>query len=194
VGAPFEVSVPFPFKERIMKTRLTLASILAAAAVAAAANAEFYDGQEIAVSGFAYSSGPVGNTSWGFAAGQGTYDLGYTGNFFDSVYGPTYPVVVNSTVNNPYSVTFSIDFTGFFPGDFDLHVIEIVGLKSDFSIIGVQGNSQGFQTDGNNVVWQGSGAELASLGVLSFKVFQVPAPGAVALLGLAGLARNRRRA
>lgn len=177
-----------------MKTRLTLASVLAAAAVAAAANADFYDGQEIAISGFAYSTGPVGNTSWGFAAGQGLYDLGYTGNFFDSVYGPDYPVVVNSTVNDPYSVTFSIDFSGFFPGDFETHAIEIVGLKSDFTISGVQGNSQGFTTDGNNVLWQGTGAELASLGSLNFKVFQVPAPGALALLGLAGLARNRRRA
>lgn len=176
-----------------MKTRLTLASMLAAAAVAAAANADFYDGQEVAVSGFAYSA-TIGNTSWGAVAGQGLYDLGYTGNFFDSVFGEDYPVIVNSTVNNPYSVSFSIDFSAFFPGDFDLHEIEIVGLKSDGSILGVQGNSQGFSTDGNTVFWSGSGAELASLGSLDFKVFQVPAPGAVALLGLAGLARSRRRA
>jgi len=167
--------------------------MLAAAAVAAAANADFYDGQEVFVSGFA-SSSVFGNTSWGYAAGQGAYTLNQFDAFYDAVYGPDYEILMISEVNDPNSVTFVINYTSFFPADYEFHSLEIVGLKNDGSILGVQGNSTGFATDGNVVTWQGTGAELAGLGELVFKVYQVPAPGAVALLGLAGLARNRRRA
>lgn len=173
-----------------MKTVLSLAAVLAAAAVSAA-NAEFAPGNFVAINGVA---GPqFGNPQWGTNAGQGLHQLGGVSNYFDSVSGPNYAIVVTSTVVNPYSVIFDINFSAFFPGDFSAVAFEIVGLKQDNTIVDVAGNSAGFQWDGNNVVWSGTGAELADLGTLSFKVFQIPAPGAIALVGLAGLAGGRRR-
>ncbi len=174
-----------------MKNRLALAAALAAAA-ASVANAEFAVGNEVSVSGWA-SGGNAGSTTWGTVAGQGLHDLGFQTTFWDSVWGPNYPVIVTSTVVNPWSVEFNINFTGFFPADFAEHEIVISGLKYDDSIMGVQGNSNGFQLTDTGVAWFGSGAELSLLGTLSFKVVQVPAPGAIALVGLAGLASGRRR-
>lgn len=174
-----------------MKTRLSLAAVLAAAAVAAASNADFYQGQPVDVTGNCYAT--FGNTGFGTGYGQGVHQLGGSNGYWDAVYGTSYPVQCSSFVNDPNSVSFVFDFASFFPSDFFLITIDITGLKSDFSIAGAQGNVGTFTTDGNNIHWEGNGADLAATGVLAFKVFQVPAPGALALVSLSGLAAGRRR-
>lgn len=172
-----------------MKTCTVFAAV-AAASIAGFAAADFVEGASVAISGVA---GPeFGGTFWGTDADQGTHTLGGVSNYWDPFF-PSFAISVSSSVESPYSVTFQIDFSEFAPGDYSEHELVISGLKSDGSIAGVAGNSNGFSTDGNTIFWSGTGAELASLGTLSFKVFQVPAPGALALLGLAGLTRARRR-
>jgi hypothetical protein len=77
--------------------------------------------------------------------------------------------------------------------DYSHYTIDIFGLKDDGSILGASGNFGTFTTDGNALHWEASGSAVSTIGVLSFKVFQAPAPGAIAVLGLAGLAAGARR-
>lgn len=179
-----------------MKNHIALAALLASAA-AAAATAEFFPGQPVGIVGTASaSSNPnIQDTTWGTGQsdGQGSHQLGGQSQYWDSVYGPTLPVFVTSTVNSPFSVTFIIDFTQFVASDYSHYTIDIYGLKSDATIQGATGNFGTFTTDGNSLHWEGSGADVAAIGVLGFKVFQAPAPGAIAVLGLAGLAAGARR-
>lgn len=182
-----------------MKTRFTLAA-LAATAVAGMAQAEFADGNLVAVTGLAVGSPnpDIQDTGWGTAFDQGMHALGGNSNYWDTVYGTGLPVFVSSTVVNPYSVIFTIDFTQFVASDYTQYSFVITGLKSDGSIIGVAGGAtggtNGFTTDGNSVNWNGTYGDLADSGfIMTFKVYQAPAPGALALLGLVGAAGARRR-
>lgn len=177
-----------------MKTCTLIASALAAAAIAAAANADFAVGNQVSING-AFGPG-LGNDygTFGTAAGQGTHSLGGQSTYWDTNDSPLhYTVEVTSTVVNQWSVIFSMDFTNFEPAYYSNYTIDIVGLKSDGSLLGVQGNSTGFSTDGNSIHWQGTGTELQGLGSLTFKVYQTPAPGALALVGMAGVFGSRRR-
>ncbi len=182
-----------------MKTRIALAAF-AAAAVAGLAQAEFAPGNFVGVTGHASGSPnpDIVDTGWGTGYDQGQHQLGGVSNYWDAVYGPSLPVFVTSSVVNPYSVIFTIDFSQFVASDYTLYSFDITGLKSDGSILGVAGGATGgtggFSTDGNNVHWEGTISDLANSGfVLSFKIYQAPAPGALALLGLVGAAGVRRR-
>jgi MYXO-CTERM domain-containing protein len=176
-----------------MVTSRLLVPAIAAALCAAAANAELIPGAPLSVSG---TAGPeFGGTTWGTSAGQGVHLLGGSNTYWDATFGnPVLLTVgVSSTINNPYSATFYFNFGDFQPSDFTQLTIDIVGLKSDGSIDGVA-SSQGVAiTDGNAVHWSGFGGEVSEGGILWITVSQVPAPGALALLGVAGLVGGRRR-
>jgi hypothetical protein len=166
-----------------------------AIALAAGAGADFYKDQAVSVNGFAgLSSDPkIEDTAWGTWVDQGMHYLDGQSTFWDNIYGPGYPVYVESEITSPYSVNFTFDFSGFVASDYSYYTINIFGLKVDGTLSYVTVNQGVAGTDGNGVSWQGSGAELSQNPILQMTIYQVPAPGALALLGAAGLARSRRR-
>ena len=171
----------------------TLACLAATAAIATAAHAEFVVGDLVSVSG---TAGPeLGGTSWGTQDGQGAHALGGSNVYWDATFGnPVFLTVgVSSLVNNGGSVTFTIDFSAFQSSDFTLCTVDILGLKQDGTLDLVTASQGMSSTDGNNVHWMGSGADLSEDSTLLITVRQGPAPGALALLGAAGLAGARRR-
>jgi len=169
-----------------------VAAAVAAIALAGASNAEFFPGAPIAING---AAGPeFGGTTWGTWAGQGLHNLGGVSNYFDSIFGPAFAVIVSSDVINPNLLSIVLDFTTFAPGDFSLHSANFISLKNDGSIVGVSASAGVAFTDGNNIHWEASGAEVAGAGTIKLLIEQIPSPGALALLGVAGLAARRRRA
>lgn len=173
-----------------MKHTRILASA-AAVAIASVACAEFHYADTVGISGAAYSD--FSGTTWG-----GGFDLGTSADFVDQTYGAPFYVMVNSQVVSPNVVTFTFDFSLFAPADFPFHSISIYGLKSDLTIDDVAANFGDVSTNGNDVFWEGTGAMLNGAGdgdyVLELTVYQaVPAPGVLAVLGVAGLVGARRR-
>ncbi|MBL9140331.1 MAG: hypothetical protein JNK53_00570, partial [Phycisphaerae bacterium] len=136
----------------------TLTATALACAFATAASAEFFPGQPVAIIGTATDSPNPGivDTTWGTnqTPDQGFHHLGGQSEYYDSVYGPTLPVFVSSTVINPWSVVFSINFAAFVASDYSHYTIDIFGLKSDGSILGASGNFGMFSTDGNSIHWE----------------------------------------
>lgn len=179
-----------------MKNIIISAVACAAGTLAATASADFFGQTPCEVTGMCFST-QLETVTWGSGAGQGSHFLNSSSTYWDDVYGSndplTLPVFVSSQINDQWSLSFDIDFTQFHAEDFQWMTIDISRLKTDGSLLGAQGNSTGFSTDGYIIHWEGTGAELAQLGVLSFKVYQVPTPGALALLGVGGLAAGRRR-
>ena len=176
----------------MVNSRLLVPAI-AAALCAAAANAEFINGAPLSVSG---TAGPeFGGTTWGTSAGQGVHSLGGSSTYWDATFGnPVLLTVgVSSTINNQYSATFYFDFSDFQPQDFSELTINIIGLKSDGSLNGIASSLGVATTDGNAIHWTGAGDDVSEGGLLWITVSQVPAPGALALLGVAGLMGSRRR-
>lgn len=166
---------------------------VAALALGAVAQAEFFNGQPIAIDG---SAGPeFGGTTWGTWADEGTHAIGGESTFFD-INAPTHTVVVQSSIIQPGHLSIILDFSDFNPGDFSFHTIDFHGLKQDGSIIGASGQFGSFAVidDGNGVSWLLFGENLAANPVVKINIFQIPAPGALALLGVAGLTSRRRRA
>lgn len=177
-----------------MKHRTFIASVLAAATVAGLANAEFFNNDQVNVRGTAFGNDGLPSTTWG-----GGYMLGNMGSFQDDVFGPAFYVVVNSNVISSTLVEFSFDFSHWTPSDYPNHAIEILGLKADLSIALATASQGIVVTDGNNVYWQGVGSDLTGPPEgngdykLVITVEQVPGPGALALLGAAGMVGGRRR-
>lgn len=165
------------------------AAAVAAIAFTGAASADFFEGQGVAING---TAGPQFATAWGTAEGQGLHNLGGFTQYFDPFF-TQFTIDVSSTVNVG-SVSFLISFSDFAPGDFSTHTVDILGLKADGTIEKVISNLGNISTNGNDVSWIGTGAELALEPDLEITVFQIPTPGALALIGVAGLVARRRRA
>lgn len=156
------------------------------------AQAEFAEGNEVYIQGVA---GPEnGYTYWGSNVNGQTHALGDSSQLFADSFNSAYYVSVSSVVLSSTKVGFSISFFDYNPGQYSLHALEIIGLKNDGSISSVTA-SQGIAVvqAGNKIRWDGNGVDLAYQPKLVLIVEQVPAPGAIALLGVAGLAGSRRR-
>ncbi len=173
-----------------MNRRNLIASLIALGALSASASADFANGNPIGIFGTATAPVPgVLPTTWG-----GTHQLGGNSIFDDVQYpGQGLVVGVTSTVVNPNVVMFSIDFSHFHPSDYGFYTIDLTHLKADGSIISVT-SSQGHAVvvGGNDIHWEGLGSDLVADPKLRLTIEQ-PAPGALALLGFAGLVGARRR-
>lgn len=170
-----------------MHLRHSSIALTCAVALTSMACAEFVIGNEVYIQGI---SGPQdGYTYW-----QGFHDLGDLAQPFQNGTFPTQIVTVSSWVNSATSVTFSFDFSGYDPGYYTLHALEIFNLKNDGSLSSVT-SSQGFAyvQDGIKIRWDGLGADLALAPKLVLTIEQVPAPAALSLLGVAAVAATRRR-
>lgn len=157
------------------------------------ASAEFAAGNLSYIQGVA---GPEnGYSYWGSNVSGLYHPLGTSGQSFTETYSTAGVVLVTSWVNSPTSVTFLFDFSGFNPGQYSVHAIEIIGLKEDGSLSSVTA-SQGsaYVQGGIKIRWDGLGADLAQQPQLMLTIEQVPAPGAMAVLfGSALVAGARRR-
>ena len=177
----------------MVMSRFVVASAAAVLGVSSVASADFFIDQPVTVIG---AAGPqFGGTSWGTNIAGGTTHLLGTSTTYPDAGFPAFFVVVTSVVNNINSLTITMDFSNFSPGDFDFHAVDITGLKQDGSIIGVtasQGIAQIFD-NGNSIHWDGSGPALALNGIVTIEITQIPTPGAAALVGLGGLIGMRRR-
>lgn len=165
----------------------TFAPLCLAATLSTAAAADFAVGNEVFIQGV---SGPeAGYTYW-----QGFHDLGDSGQIFTNDTFSTQVISVTSWVNSATSVSFSFDFSNYDPGFYSLHSLEIFGLKSDGSLASVTA-SQGlaYVQDGIKIRWDGSGLDLVEQPKLVLTIEQVPAPGGLVLLGVAGLMSRGRR-
>ncbi|TVQ60047.1 MAG: hypothetical protein EA379_09090 [Phycisphaerales bacterium] len=143
-------------------------------------------------------------TQWGTWAGGGTHAFGGSTTYPDPGF-PTFFVVVSSGAmpappGKKFAGFFEIDFTDFGAGDFPNHEIDFIGIKdptgnnfiNSVTVIGAGSAT----TDGYSINWQGLGADIGGLGgnpIVRIEWSQIPAPGAAAMLGLAGLAGIRRR-
>lgn len=78
----------------------------------------------------------------------------------------------------------------------NIFTIEISGIKDplgDNFINTVSTNFGSIETDGYGITWTGLGAHISAIHVVEINWTQIPTPGGLALLGLAGLAGRRRR-
>jgi len=119
----------------MVMSRFVVASAAAVLGVSSVASADFFIDQPVTVIG---AAGPqFGGTSWGTNIAGGTTHLLGTSTTYPDAGFPAFFVVVTSVVNNINSLTITLDFSNFGPGDFDFHAVDITGLKQDGSIIGV---------------------------------------------------------
>lgn len=166
-------------------------SILAAAAalaISGAASADFALGQPITANG--WGDGPFA-TQVGTWAGQGFHNIGGVNQWVDPFFTALF-MTISSTLA-PGHLSIVLDWTTFGPGDFPTIGMDFLGLKQDGTIVEVSASIGSVVTNGNDVFWTAAGASLAGAPV-KIDIFQIPAPGALALVGLAGLTARRRRA
>lgn len=173
--------------------RSLIVGAVATVACTTASLGDFTLGQPITINGSA-GGGNGENTTWGTWADQGAHPIGGESIYVDSFYGEPYEVKVTSTLVDQGPLSILFDFSEFAPGDYPVHGIDILNLKQDGSILGATA-SQGFiGSDGNSVFWLGAGEDLEANPFLKITIYQVPAPGAISLLALAGFSARRRRA
>jgi hypothetical protein len=177
----------------MVKSRLMAASALVACTVACAvalpAHAEFAPGNQIGIVGASWSVTGA-QTDWG----GGYYTLGSEASYQTSAGAPWF-VTINSWVVNPYTVTFSVDFSHYDLADASFFVLDLSGLKSDGTVVSVSA-SQGFSfvwEDGNGIGWDCNGDGIRQDPKVFITVEQVPGPGSLAILGTIGLIGPRRR-
>lgn len=101
---------------------------------------------------------------------------------------------MSSIVNSANSVSISIECSQYDRAFSSLFSVGISGLKDDGTLASLS-PSQGFAfvQEGVWVHWYGNGFELALEPKVVFTIEQIPAPGALALLGVSGLIGSRRR-
>lgn len=134
-------------------------------------------------------------------------------NFIGHEFGTTetsdffFPITISSGLSDRDDWTYQlvIDYTendlGFFGnGSASIEILNIKGPDDPMPIIEVQakdaqGNPIGqWEFDGGNIFWAAGTSEILESGeIVVIQWNQIPAPGALALLGIAGLCGARRR-
>lgn len=171
--------------------RSSLFASVAAAVVAAAGSAalaDFFPQQPVNVTGTWLDTG------WGTSFGQGPHFLGGSSTFSDAVYGPSYFVTVNTQIQSVNSLIMTVNLATFQP-DGGSMIINVLGLKTDGSIVSVTSNfgTVTVNPDGNGFHWSSDTTVYPPPGIVIFDIVQSPTPGAAAALGLGGLVALRRR-
>jgi hypothetical protein len=125
--------------------------------------------------------------------GWATWSGGYTGSVYYT--GGAQSLMLNMA---PGTVAFSLFFE---PNPFDLRVFTVTGTDSDGNSVVITQDAHGSSGATWAGFWTTGGATLANIQVTTntdfavgwFSYSLVPAPGALALLGMAGLVGVRRR-
>ncbi len=188
---------------------LALAASLALGWGASTARAGLAPDDPIIVNGAAYNTMGQLATIWGTHATLGHEDNGlphlFSGSSLyddDSFWGGGFNVGVSSSELTPlpgqgFTAELVIDYTmGFLPlGAGYEHRVEILDITDGAAIENVEVNVGVVNTDGFSISWSAiEGDILDAGGVVTITWGEpIPAPGALALLGLAGLAVGRRR-
>ena len=175
-----------------MKNLLLAAA--AAAFVAGSATAGLYDFN-------GYGTGIYNDTVFGTNALPGNQDngtqheWGTVSTYEDESYaGFTYWMQAAT-----YGQTIELAFVGadfdFDPDWYDLIWMDFMGVSGEFGdIVSVATTYGSVTTDGTSIFWETGADGTDGLNYENvFITFEVPAPGALALLGLAGLVGRRRR-
>ncbi|MDG2020848.1 MAG: hypothetical protein P8J59_02750 [Phycisphaerales bacterium] len=119
-------------------------------------------------------------------------DFTNTGDFTwagDVLFGFTDPNG-NSIEFGGYNVSFGYTVAGDFPADWDSSTSGTYGYSADLASYGLSGAGDWTVEVANGYT---TSVDTSWSGVLGMNGLAVPAPGALALLGLAGLAGRRRR-
>lgn len=175
----------------------SLSMCVGAAVVAVAgsiAMADFFPGQPVGIQGTAAGFGNTIPWGDGAVAGEGPHTLGGPEtNFTDPIFGPSYHIDVNSTIQNINLLTMTFDLDPFFVDGY-IVTFDVTGLKQDGSISSVFANygTVVVHPDGNGFTWTG-GPVHANNAFLVLEIVQVPTPSVAAVLGLGGLMAARRR-
>lgn len=171
-----------------------LAMAAAAMFVAGSATAGFYDFN-------GYGTGTYNDTVFGTNGTAGNQDngtqheWGTVSTYEDDYYaGYTYWMQV-ATAGQAITLTFVSDTFDFDPDWYDDIWMDFLGVSGEFGTIASVETSYGeVSTDGTNIYWATGADGTDGLNYEDVYItFEVPAPGALALLGLAGLASRRRR-
>jgi hypothetical protein len=163
-------------------------------AAGSAAMADFFPGQPVGIHGTAVGGGNVIPWGDGEVPGEGPHLLGGPQtSFTDPIFGPSYHIDVNSTIQTINLLTMTFDLDPFFVDGYVVS-FDVTGLKQDGTIVSVFAN-YGLVTvhpDGNGFNWTG-GPVHANNAFLVLEIVQSPTPGAAAVFGLGGLMAARRR-
>lgn len=176
------------------------------------AQADLMKNQPIPISGASMGNPALPNTGWGsiahapglpFPPGP-QHPFGGLTVYDDQVFGPGFQVTVTSgAIPIPPGKRFAgflqVDFTNWVPNDYLFHTFVFGPFKDQpddnpintLTLIGV-GVAQADTTNGT-ISWMGFQSALMGNPIVRIEWTQVPAPGSLALLGMAGLVGNRRR-
>lgn len=196
-------------------TAFAVAGILLFAAPSA--RADLFCGDPVTING---QSGPqFGAPLWGTHAppgasqngqthpfcGQTTYEDSVTVGAGLVIHVTSFPILPPPP-GKKFAGVISIDFTPFFPGDFDQHLIDIPLIKDPLGanyintlIVTTRGTDgttspvPDAATDGYSINVSVSGAQLGQQPVMDIFWSQIPEPASLSLLALGGLAMLRRR-
>jgi len=157
-----------------MKKRFMLTAAGAAATgLVGAANAELVD-MENGLDRW------LGEHSWQVVSSGGSTVASMAGGSYGGIVEGTFSVVTNTSLTSFYGTVY---------GQMDLASgTYTVAMQDSWGDGWIWGSYQGYLAIGS-----GSGTVSSTSGSFSFTVGGVPAPGALALLGLAGVAGSRRR-
>lgn len=174
-----------------MNTRTLGCALALSAAMVGSASAAWVQGQPIAVNGgFAGLDGDP--ALWGTWANQGSHELGGFSSYEAPIFGGSV-IMVESTVLSPTAISIVLDFSDFPFTEVGTHYVSLPDLKAPGTELLAGATAGLMQVQGTSVFWAGAVGEIGD-GQVKITIEQVPAPGAIALVGLAGLAGRRRRA
>ncbi|MBM4111976.1 MAG: hypothetical protein FJ253_01175 [Phycisphaerae bacterium] len=170
---------------------IVLASIVCAA-LGSTASADWIPGQPIAVIGTTFTLGDPSESFWGTQVSGDFHPIGGQTSYVDPLYGASFPILVSSTLGSPQDLSIVIDFSNYVFLEIGWYEVVFPDLKPNGGILSVDATSGAASTDGVSVTWTGNVQD----GFDDVKIFisQVPTPGAISLLGLAGISARRRRA